>query len=202
MNFRLAMWTILICVLGGVSVAFFLKSRPAPAALPVVKSVPDFSLAGHDGNPIALKDLKGKVWAADFFFASCSGICPTMQKNLTQAHKAFAKEPNFRMLSITVDPERDTVEILSEYSKNWDADAKGWLFVTGDRKAIYQLARHGFLLTAEPAPKGEDGGPDDFIHSEKTALVDKKGQIRGYYDATNPEAVAQMIQDARALLAE
>lgn len=170
--------------------------------LPTYWKVPDFRLTAHTGQPISLTDLKGKVWVAEFFFASCAGICVEMNTNMKAVQKAFADVPDFQIVSFTVDPQNDTVEILREYRKNYDAIDGKWFFVTGDKKAIYRLARHGFKLVAQEVKPSEEGGPTDFIHSDRFVLVDRKGSIRGFYNGTDKQQVQKLIADIQKLLQE
>ncbi|MCS7081687.1 MAG: SCO family protein [Bacteroidetes bacterium] len=171
------------------------------AELPVYGQVPDFRLINHDEQPISLADLKGRYWVAEFFFASCAGICLQMNQNMTLVQQAFRDQPDrVKIVSFTVDPERDTPEILKAYSRNWNARLEQWIFVTGPKPEIYRLARYGFRLAADEIPPQEEGGPYDFIHSSKFVLVDPQGQIRGYYDGTDRKAVETLIRDLRSLL--
>ncbi|MCS3918377.1 SCO family protein [Fervidibacter sacchari] len=170
--------------------------------LPVYWVVPNFQLIAHDKKPFGLKDLKGKIWVAEFFFASCAGICPIMNQNMTEVQKAFADNPDVIIVSITVDPKNDTPEVLKEYRQNFGAIDGKWFFLTGDKKAIYQLARHGFKVAAEEVPPQEEGGATDFIHSDRFILVDRHGRIRGFYNGTDKEQVKKLINDIRELLRE
>jgi protein SCO1/2 len=201
-------WRQLILSLGGLvaiiaataAFAHFLKR--SESGLPVYWSVPDFSLIAHDGKPFGLKDLKGKIWVAEFFFASCAGICPIMNQNMMEVQKAFADNPDVVIVSITVDPKNDTPEVLREYRQNFNAMDGKWFFLTGDKKAIYRLARHGFKVAAEEVPPQEEGGATDFIHSDRFILIDRQGQIRGYYNGTDKEQVRKLIADIKRLLRE
>jgi protein SCO1/2 len=180
--------------------AYFLKRNGS--GLPVYWAVPDFRLTADDGKPITLSDLKGKIWVAEFFFASCAGTCLDMNRNMVRVQKAFADNPDVRIVSFTVDPQNDTPEILREYRKNFDAMDGKWVFVTGDKKAIYRLARHGFKVAAAEVKPQEEGGATDFIHSDRFILVDRKGRIRGYYNGTDKKQVDKLIADIRKLLRE
>lgn len=171
-------------------------------SLPVYWSVPEFQLIADDGKPFGSERLKGKIWVAEFFFASCAGICPIMNQNMMEVQKAFADNPDVFIVSITVDPQNDTPKILREYRQNFDAIEGKWFFLTGDKKTIYQLARHGFKLAAEEVPPQEEGGPTDFIHSDRFVLVDRKGRIRGFYNGTEKSDVRKLIDDVHKLLLE
>jgi protein SCO1/2 len=186
----------------GIVAYYAISERLRPRVeLPVYGQVPDFQLLDHEGRPISLADLKGRYWVAEFFFASCAGICLQMNQNMTEVQRAFLdRADQVKIVSFTVDPERDTPEVLKAYSQNWNARLEQWIFVTGPKPEIYRLARHGFKLAADEIPPQEEGGPYDFIHSSKFALVDPQGQIRGYYDGTDREEVRRLIGDLKRLL--
>lgn len=188
--------------LGLVAGIAFVQTWRRDSGLPVYWTVPDFRLTADDGKPITLSDLKGKIWVAEFFFASCAGICLDMNRNMARVQEAFADNPDVRLASFTVDPQNDTPEILREYRKNFHAIEGKWLFVTGDKKAIYRLARHGFKVAAAEVKPKEEGDATDFIHSDRFILVDRKGRIRGFYNGTDKKQVDKLIADIRKLLRE
>ena len=201
-------WHHFVLSLAGVTIVIALTAafvhfrNEKGSRLPIYWAVPNFQLIAHDGKPFGLKDLKGKIWVAEFFFASCAGICPIMNQNMMEVQKAFANNPDVLIVSITVDPKNDTPEILREYRQNFDAMDGKWFFLTGDKKAIYQLARHGFKVAAEEVPPQEEGGPSDFIHSDRFVLVDRQGRIRGFYNGTDKGQVRKLIADIKRLLRE
>ncbi len=163
----------------------------------VYHSIPDFSFTNLDGRTISQKDLEGKIYVADYFFATCPGICPVMTSNMLRVQQKFKDRPDLFFISHTVDPDRDSAEALLEYALKVHADTSNWFFVTGDKKALYEQARRGYLI---PAQEG-DGGPEDFIHSEKLVLVDKNRHIRGFYDGTSVSSVDSLIEDIKVLMA-
>ncbi len=192
----LGIFSIAIGIL--VVLAIEIKKMSSAKDFPVYGEIPQFSLIDHRGEEINLEKLKGDVWVADFFFTSCAGICPRMTEQMTRVQEAFKDNPKVKLVSFTVDPETDSVWVLSMYAKGWGAIDGKWFFVTGEKKKIYDLARHGFKL-----PIGEgDGGPGDFIHSDRFVLVDAKGRIRGYYGGTDPEEVDKLIKDVKLILKE
>ncbi|MEJ5251722.1 MAG: SCO family protein [Chthonomonadetes bacterium] len=204
---RIASWGVLVMAVLLLIVSYVHSRRakpftPVSASLPVLGEVPDFTLTAHTGQPIALNDLRGRVWVANFFFTTCRSICPIMQDNVTKVQTAFADNPAVQIVSFTVDPEHDTVTVLSEYARGKGAIPGKWLFVTGEKKAIYRLARKGFKLAAEDVPEQIEGTTHDFVHSEKLVLVDSQGRIRGYYSGLDMEQVQQLIKDAQQLLVE
>ncbi|MER3501037.1 MAG: SCO family protein [Candidatus Fervidibacterota bacterium] len=196
---RLSWLAILGMLLG---VLGWLWNQQRDSGLPVYWTVPDFQLIADNGKPITLADLRGKVWVAEFFFTSCAGICLEMNRNMQKVQHTFKGNPDFRIVAFTVDPHRDTPDILREYGKNFGAQPGQWIFVTGEKKAIYRLARHGFRVTAQEVKPEEEGGPLDFIHSDRFILVDRQGRIRGYYNGTDEKQVARLIADIRRLLRE
>lgn len=169
--------------------------------LPVLSTVPDFTLTERSGQPFGLNDLRGQVWVADFIFTNCAGTCPIMTTAMTEIQKtALAEEfDDVKLVSITVDPERDTLEVLQRFANGYGALQGRWYFLTGDGAAIQQLANKGFLLSAATS-----GGPaeEPIIHSNRFVLVDRQGRIRGYYDGTEEESVAQLLKDLKKLYRE
>ena len=117
---------------------------------------------------------------------------------MERVNEKFKDEPTVMFLSHSVNPEFDTPDILKEYAEHHHADANRWHFVTGDKKQIYDLARQSYLVIATAG----DGGPDDFVHTQNFALVDKQKRIRGYYDGTDSTEVNKLIDDITILLKE
>jgi protein SCO1/2 len=162
----------------------------------VYHTIADFSLLDQQGHTITQKEVDGKIYVADYFFANCKSICPKMSSQLERVQARFKDEPSFCILSHTVDPQRDTVAAMAVYAKLHGADPKKWFFLTGDKKQLYELARNSYLAVAS---KG-DGGPEDFIHTEQFALVDKSRHIRGFYDGTDSLEVNRLMADIEQLL--
>jgi protein SCO1 len=161
-------------------------------------TVKDFHFIDQDGRSVSQKDLDGSVYVADFFFTTCHSICPIMSNQMERIYTKYKDNPEVKFLSHTVDPEIDTVKQLKEYAIKHNADSKQWMFVTGDKKELYDVARTGYFLDAQQG----DGGPDDFIHTQNFALIDKDKRIRGYYDGTDSTDVDQLIKDIDLLLKE
>ena len=158
--------------------------------------IPFFSFTNQDGKAITLKETRNKITVFNFFFATCRTICPDMLTNETKVAKAFAENQRVNLLSITVDPENDTRELLEAYSREYRKLSSHWHFLTGEKPAIYRFARKGLNVTATDG----DGGPDDFIHSEFLILVDGDGKLRGYYSGTEENRVDDLIADIQKLL--
>lgn len=160
--------------------------------------VKDFSFINQEGKTISQKDFEGCIYVTDFFFTTCQSICPIMSTQMEKVAAAYKDNPSVKILSHTVDPESDSVAALAEYARLHHANAAQWMFVTGNKKDLYDIARTGYYLNAEQG----DGGPDDFIHTQNFALIDKEKHIRGYYDGTNEQEVDQLIKDIALLLKE
>lgn len=161
-------------------------------------TVQDFHFINQDGRAVSQKDLDGSVYVTDFFFTTCHSICPIMSSQMERIYTKFKGNPEVKFLSHTVDPEIDTVQQLKEYAIKHNADSKQWIFVTGEKKELYDIARTGYFLDAQQG----DGGPDDFIHTQNFALIDKDKRIRGYYDGTDSTDVDQLMRDIDLLLKE
>ena len=154
-----------------------------------------FSLINQDGNVFSDVDVNNKIYVADFFFTSCLSSCPKMTNNLKLVQDAFKNDSNVAIVSFTVDPETDTAQRLKWYANLFRINNDQWNLVTGSKKEIYKLARESFYVSAGDG----DGGPDDFIHSNKLVLVDNQKRIRGYYTGTEKDDVERLIHDIKKL---
>ena len=187
-NFRLKIY---IGVAIFLIISFFFKDSQPVKELPEIGNIPQFEFTNSDGNTVTLDNLKGKVWVADFIFTTCTMACPMMTGNMNIVHKKFKKNDNVRLVSISVYPEYDTPEVLKNYASQYDADTEKWLFLTGKEDAVKDIIRDGFKI----------GDYEDIIfHSEKFALVDKKGIIRAYYNGMKSEDMKQLKKDIDVLL--
>ncbi|HEX8619019.1 MAG TPA: SCO family protein [Thermoanaerobaculia bacterium] len=159
--------------------------------LPQLFPVPDVQLVDETGRNVNLGAMKGSVTVYDFIFTNCTGICPIMTNNMRAVTGKVDKDAAVRFVSITVDPARDTPQVLAAYAKRNRNDAR-WTFLTGNREEIVKLSVQGFKLAAgDPMPGGEP-----LLHSSKFAVADKNGVIRAYYDAADgklPEQVAEAV---------
>jgi protein SCO1/2 len=164
----------------------------------VYHTIHPFQLIAHTGDTVTEAFVKGKIFVTDFFFATCKTICPKMSTQLMRVQDKFSQDKNVLILSHTVDPVNDTPEMLRQYAVNYRALKNKWYFLTGDKKQIYDLARHSYYL---PVAEG-DGGEHDFIHSEQLVLIDTQGRIRGYYDGTSRNEVDKLMDEIKVLLYE
>ncbi|MEX2484127.1 MAG: SCO family protein [Brumimicrobium sp.] len=160
----------------------------------------EFSLVNQNGEKITLEDVKGKVFVAEYFFTTCGTICPKMTAQMTRVQKKFIGNKNVKLLSFTVDPATDSVEVMKKYAEKHNAIDGQWHFITGEKDALYGLARNSFfvLKPAEAANLGDAGS--DFIHTNNFVLVDQELRIRGYYDGTSISEVNELMEDIEILL--
>jgi protein SCO1/2 len=156
----------------------------------------NFSFINQDGETVTEKSVFDKVTVVEYFFTSCPSICPVMNKNLKDVYDKFKTNPGFIILSHTVDPERDSIKVLKKYSERFDASPPGWQFLTGNKDSLYQRASRDYLLAVE------DSSNSAFIHTQYVALLDRKRQIRGFYDFTNKENVGKVEEAIQQLLKE
>ena len=158
-------------------------------------SIADFKLINQNGDTISQADYADKIYVADFFFTTCPTICPVMTANMADIQQIIKGDDEVMLLSHSVTPEIDSVPQLKKYAlEKGVIDAK-WNLVTGDKKQIYELARKSYLAVLTDG----DGGPYDMIHTENFILVDKERRIRGFYDGTSSEEVAQLLEDLKVL---
>ena len=164
----------------------------------VFHTIPDFVFTNQENNPVSNNTFSDQVYVADFFFTSCPTICPIMKTQMLRVHEAYRHEPEFGILSHTIDPEYDNVEVLKDYSERLQVDTDQWHFVTGDKDKIYEIGEKSYLVTV-----GEDeDAAGGYIHSGAFLLVDKERRIRGVYDGTNEDQVDRLIADIPILLEE
>ncbi|MBI4525933.1 MAG: SCO family protein [Deltaproteobacteria bacterium] len=177
--------------------------------LKVYRAVPDFTLVERSGRKMTLADLRGKVWVAQFFYSECRDICPLIVPQMGLLHLEYKTDPEFRsdirFVSITVDPERDTPQVLAKFAERFSADSELWLFLTGTKEAIYRLAQEGFGVGIgeqenPPDVKEKTGEKKELFHSGRLILVDQKGRIRGYYSGLQADAVVRLRRDLKKLL--
>ena len=160
--------------------------------------ISDFNLTNQNGEAVTKEDFEGKIYVADFFFTRCQTICPIMTVNMRDLQEEFKNDPDVKFLSHSVTPVMDSVPVLRAYADKNEAIDGIWEITTGDKKHIYDLARKSYFAVLDEG----DGGDQDFIHTEQFILVDKKGQIRGFYDGTEKEEMQRIIDDISILKKE
>ncbi len=213
----------LVIFLIGVITAYNILNQPKEKKLPVINPVDlkkelvdpslllerkgyghtigDFSFVNQNGDTITHEEIQNKVFVAEYFFTTCSSICPIMNKQMRRIDSVYGRNEDFKILSFTVHPEVDTVEQLKRYAEKHHA-GPNWHFLTGNKSDLYSLARKSFfvLKPAEAENIGDAGS--DFIHTNNFVLVDKKRRIRGYYDGTRSSSIDSLITDIQLLLRE
>jgi protein SCO1/2 len=169
-------------------------ARLANHQLPADGLVPVFQLVNQDNQSFGTEQLRGKIWIADFVYTSCPGPCPMISSRMGELQKPL-KDTDVKLATFSVDPQHDTPTVLRDYAARLNAEPGRWNFLTGDKGTIYRLARDGFKLATMEDPQGP--GP---IHSTRMVLVDRRGSIRGYYDALEADAVTRLLADTHHLL--
>ena len=159
--------------------------------------IANFSLTNQNGDTITQEFYKDKIYVADFFFTTCQTICPIMTDHMYDIQKQTISDPEVLLLSHSVTPEVDNVAQLKRYAKKKLVNSSKWNLVTGNKKQIYELARKSYLAVKNAG----NGGPFDMIHTENFMLIDKKRQIRGFYDGTDSEEIERLLEDIKVLKA-
>jgi protein SCO1/2 len=170
-----------------------------PSRLAIIQPAPDFALTMQDGSTLKMTDLKGKVCLVSFVFTTCNGSCPATTHRMGQVQAALkecglAKDGRVRLVSITLDPARDTPEVLRKYMELYDADPAGWTFLTGDKERVARVIAD-WGMWVKPAANGQ------LDHPSRVFLVDQKGRIREIYNLSFFKA-AWVLDDVRLLLKE
>ncbi|WP_113653511.1 SCO family protein [Pedobacter namyangjuensis] len=164
----------------------------------VYQTIPNFSFLNQDSTVLTQDAFKGKIYVADFFFTSCTTICPTMHRNLKTVYDDYKTNPDVMFLSHTIDFKYDKPSVLKKYAEKLGVDVAKWQFVYGSKDQVYPLAEKSYLVAV-----GEDNqSPDGYMHQGWLILIDKQKRMRGAYDGTKAEQVEQLKKDILILLAE
>lgn len=188
-----------VCVIVPVTAALWRVAEWWRPPLPVLGSVPDFALTDHEHRPLAVRDLAGTVWVANFVFTRCRGICPALTQQMAQFARRCGVARDIRLVSFSVDPLHDTPEELQRYAASRGAVDPRWSFVTGDVDAIRHLVTRGFRLALQEQSSRDD---EPIVHSDRFVLVDREGRIRGYYHALDADALEHLCADVGRVLRE
>lgn len=199
---RKFLWAFLVLVMAAViGAALFRRGNPSTDSSRLeiqteparTGEVPRFRLVDQAGRPLDSQSLRGRVWVADFIFTSCGGACPEMSRKMSLLQKKLPGE--VQLVSVSVDPVRDSPPVLAAYAAQYGADPNRWHFLTGSPEAVQTLVQKGFRLSV-----AEGGSPEEPItHSQRFVLVDQEGRIRGYYDSNEPEKLDQLVRNASSL---
>lgn len=179
-------------------------------ALPVLGQIPEFQLTSQEAKPFTQQEMKGKVWVADFIFTSCGGACPLMTERMKKSIQSSlqemtseAGESPAKIVSFSVDPERDKPEVLAEYAKNHGADPGLWVFLTGPLEEITRTVVQGFKISMGKVPSKTPNQDEiwEVVHGEQFLLIDQQGRIRGYYSSEGTD-LRRLMTDLKSLLKE
>ncbi len=216
-----------VLLFGGYFLFVFSQTDISQSNLPVINNnIKDFSFTDQNGKAITERDVEGKVYVTEFFFTTCKGICPKMNANMRRVYDAHKTDSNFMIVSHTCMPETDSVPLLKKYEAkmlngNLDKNADGsfridydtatgsklspanphWLFVTGDKTALYDMARHSYLIDNNK-PDTAQNIAEQFIHTQFFALVDKQTRLRGIYDGLKEDEMQKLLKDIDGLIKE
>src|SRR5438105_4145251 len=171
--------------------------------LPDLGQLPSFALVDQDGKPFGAAEVRGKVWVADFIFTSCSDACPRLTARMRSLQDRLDPAERIGLLSITVDPERDTPGKLAEYARTSGAHVALWKFVTGPQREVQRTVVNGFHVAMGRVPvEATDDAlraqAFEILHGDRLVLVDAKGRLRGYYVADD-DGLRRILRDARSL---
>ncbi len=200
---RVTLWKITLVLIPFVTLGLLLWLRHVEVqalkqrTISSYGTVPSFQFVNQNAQSFGSAQLDGKIWIADFIYTTCPGPCPMISTRMGELQKPLEKT-DVHLVSFSVDPEKDTPTVLRGYAEKLRAEPNRWDFLTGSKSAIYKLSHDGFKLAISDG-KEEAGVP---VHSTRMVLVDRHGQIRGYYEATEPDAVTKLVADTNHLLRE
>jgi protein SCO1 len=209
-NNKITIFLVSFFILLGIAfLSYYYKVNSAQnkiSPLPIIGNdqnhhISPFSFTNQDGKTITNEDIKNKIVIVEYFFTTCKGICPKMNENLHKVYEKFKGHKDVMILSHTVDPVKDTVGALKAYALRHEANSSQWMFLTGDKKQLYDMARYSYLISAEDDTAGISID-QDFIHDKHYILVDHYGRVRGFYDGLNENDIAKIIDDIRTLIEE
>lgn len=194
------LWGLLVAALIGVLGTFAWSRLFQPPHIPKPGTEPpsygrppSFQLVDQNAQRFDSASLKGKVWIVDFIFTSCAGTCPEMSRKMAVLQKELPLE--IHLVSVSVDPQRDTPPVLADYAKRFGADLSRWHFLTGNPEEIPRLVVGDFGLSLS----NEGSAAEPITHSVRFVLMDRNGTVRGRYDSNEPEAMKRLARDARVL---
>ncbi|HLW29627.1 MAG TPA: SCO family protein [Brumimicrobium sp.] len=176
--------------------------NPELAHIGIGHRIGEFELLNQKGEIVSLEDVKDKVFVAEYFFTTCLTICPIMTEEMKRVQQRFKGNDDVKILSFTVDPEHDDVEVMNAYAKEHEAVDGQWHFLTGTKEDLYSLARNSFFVLKPAEAKNLGDAGSDFIHTNNFVLVDRELRIRGYYDGTSNEEIDVLMDDIDLLLKE
>lgn len=168
-------------------------------AIAQVHQVGEFSLTNQHGDTVDSQTTEGKIYVTSFFFSTCPGICPTLKSKLSRVQEAYADNESVLILSHSIRPTSDTVQILKDYASANNITSANWHLLTGERDSIYQLAKQSYFASED---LGEQASLEEFLHTENLLLIDQDRHIRGVYNGLSNASVSYLLQDINVLLGE
>jgi protein SCO1 len=170
------------------------RGRGAPE---ILGEIPDFTLTDASGAEVTRATLLGRIWVADFIFTRCTGVCPILSGRMASVEKLLGGRgrEDVALVSISVDPDYDTPEVLRRYASAYGADPIRWRFLTGPRASVHRLVAEGFHLAVALSNPGEAAPGELVTHSDRLVLVDRLGRIRGYYHGTEDDVAGRLLAD-------
>jgi len=194
--FYLAFFGVL--VVGFFIVLLVLIPGFAKPRFPPIGSVQSFAFTNQDGTIITDKDIEGKVVAVEYFFTTCTGICPRLNNNMRKLYNEFKNDNGFLILSHTCDPATDSVARLKKYADSMQVNTDRWQFLTGRKDSLYYMARESYKID-DPANNPQNI-EDDFLHTQFIALVNKEGKVTKIYDGLKQSELSEMSKEIKRLL--
>jgi protein SCO1/2 len=173
--------------------------EPNSAELENFHQIPAFSFMDQDGQNVTEKNFENKIYVAGFFFSTCPGICPMIRSKLSKVQETFLDDSDVKIIQHSIRPSTDTIEILKAYADQHDIKSGKWHLVTGNKDAIYKLAKTSYFASDD---LGNIQNTDDFLHTESILLIDQNRHIRGIYNGLNSASMAYLIADIKTLKAE
>ena len=182
-----------LIILGIMALLVINQADRSRSALPILGEVPEFTFTERNGQPFGLDNMKGKVNIVDFMFTNCQTKCPIMVVHMAELYQNYKSNDNIQIVSISVDPDRDSLEVLQRYATEHGATDNRWAFLRAPMDKVVDISENGFMLAAEGLPMG---------HSTKFVLVDPQGKIRSYHDGMDAASVKNIANDIDKLLSE
>ncbi|HEX7905672.1 MAG TPA: SCO family protein [Chitinophagaceae bacterium] len=182
----------------GLVVVFYLVVQKWIKRNDTISEVQPFAFINQDGNTVTNKDVEGKVYVAEYFFTTCTGICPQMNRNMKKVYDAFKGEKEFLILSYTSMPEVDSAPVLKKYAASLGVDTKQWIFLTGRKDSLYNMARISY--TIDDPLNNLKNIDDDFLHTQYWALVNKEGKVKKVYNGMKDREVKDLIKQVKRML--
>ncbi|MBX7108374.1 MAG: SCO family protein [Chitinophagales bacterium] len=196
---------IVFIILVAFPLGFFFYYKQKIDALPnrqrevrVFWDAPDFSFETQNGDTLHSRDLKGHAYVVDFIFTNCEGVCPNLSKTMSLIQLNFKDDDRLKLVSFTVDPDRDSIPVLQEYAKRYEAIDGKWYFLRGEKQTVWNMAQQGFKVPVVYTPEGGKGA--EFTHTEKIVLVDEDGKIRGFYNGLDKQMMDTFYNNLASIL--